>query len=71
MTLALKLACLVSLITVCLHTPRTFELLPGIEIPILGADFFTVFVLSLEALLKINNMGYFMVRLTTLKTPNA
>lgn len=61
MALALKLACITSLITVCLHTPRTFELLPFLEFPILATDFCATSVLSLEAMLKINNMGYFMV----------
>ncbi|KAI6220279.1 Sodium leak channel non-selective protein [Aphelenchoides besseyi] len=60
MAFALKLACLASLVTVCLHTPRTFELLPILELPILAVDFCATFVFSLEALLKINNMGYFM-----------
>uniref|UniRef100_A0A1I7S1Q3 Sodium leak channel non-selective protein n=1 Tax=Bursaphelenchus xylophilus TaxID=6326 RepID=A0A1I7S1Q3_BURXY len=60
MTFALKVACFVSLITVCLHTPKTLEYLPVLEIPILTADFFATAIFSLEALLKVNNMGYFM-----------
>lgn len=63
MAFTLKLACLFSLITVCLHTPRTLELIPWLEFPILAADFCATFVFSLEAMLKINNMGYFMVSL--------
>ncbi|KAI6238408.1 Four domain-type voltage-gated ion channel alpha-1 subunit [Aphelenchoides fujianensis] len=60
MGFALKLACLASLFTVCLHTPRTFELFPVLEYPVLAVDFCATFIFSLEALLKINNMGYFM-----------
>ncbi|CAD5207057.1 unnamed protein product [Bursaphelenchus okinawaensis] len=60
MTFALKVACFISLITVCLHTPKTLDYLPGLEIPILTADFLATAIFSLEALLKVNNMGYFM-----------
>ncbi|KAI6183274.1 hypothetical protein M3Y97_00471800 [Aphelenchoides bicaudatus] len=59
MDFTLKIACLASLIAVCLHTPKTFELLPFLEIPILISDFIATSVFTLEALLKINNMGYF------------
>uniref|UniRef100_A0A915EEL3 Sodium leak channel NALCN n=1 Tax=Ditylenchus dipsaci TaxID=166011 RepID=A0A915EEL3_9BILA len=55
----LKLMCLVSLVTVCLNTPRTLELLPVLNLPILIADLLVNFTFTAETALKANRLGYF------------
>lgn len=55
----LKVACVLSMITVCLNTPKTFQYLPYLTYPVLVIDFLVVIVFTLEAILKINNIEYF------------
>ncbi|EFO91132.1 hypothetical protein CRE_18356 [Caenorhabditis remanei] len=56
---ALKIACTISMITVCLHTPRTIELFPPLTYIILAADFISVSVFMLDSVLRIHYEGIF------------
>lgn len=55
--------CLLSLITVCLNTPKTFEIFPFLIWPVLTVDLFIVLTFSIEALLKANVSGYQSVKI--------
>ncbi|PIC33562.1 hypothetical protein B9Z55_013496 [Caenorhabditis nigoni] len=56
---ALKIACTISMITVCLHTPRTIELFPSLTYIILAADFISVSIFMLDSVLRIHYEGIF------------
>jgi hypothetical protein len=60
----LKLACLVSLVNVCLHTPRTLQLLPNLGWVLLLLDGLVVAVFTGEACARANNLGFIRVCLT-------
>ncbi|CAB3406502.1 unnamed protein product [Caenorhabditis bovis] len=51
---ALKIACTISMITVCLHTPRTIEILPPLDFIILIADLVSVSIFMIDAVLRIH-----------------
>uniref|UniRef100_A0A183C3H4 Sodium leak channel NALCN n=1 Tax=Globodera pallida TaxID=36090 RepID=A0A183C3H4_GLOPA len=55
----LKTVCLLSLVSVCLHTPRTLQLIPHLTWILLVLDAFVVAIFTWEAVLRANNMGYF------------
>uniref|UniRef100_A0A158P6L5 Uncharacterized protein n=1 Tax=Angiostrongylus cantonensis TaxID=6313 RepID=A0A158P6L5_ANGCA len=59
--LALKVACTISLITVCLHTPRTFELCWPLGYLVCFMDMVSVLLLTLEVVLTIHREGTNMV----------
>lgn len=54
---ALKLACTISLITVCLHTPKTFELWWLLSYVVLCLDLISVLILTSEVVLRIHHEG--------------
>ncbi|KAK6060881.1 hypothetical protein COOONC_01457 [Cooperia oncophora] len=54
---ALKIACIISLITVCLHTPKTFERLWPLTYIVLCLDLVSVLILTLEVMLRIHHEG--------------
>ncbi|KAF7637845.1 hypothetical protein Mgra_00002820 [Meloidogyne graminicola] len=45
----LKLACLISLINVCFHTPRTLQIIPNLNLILIIGDAFVVIIFTLEA----------------------
>ncbi|KAL3067841.1 hypothetical protein niasHS_016807 [Heterodera schachtii] len=55
----LKMVCLLSLISVCMHTPRTLQLIPHLTWVLLVLDANVVAIFTWEVVLKANNMGYF------------
>uniref|UniRef100_A0A7E4UYD6 Sodium leak channel NALCN n=1 Tax=Panagrellus redivivus TaxID=6233 RepID=A0A7E4UYD6_PANRE len=55
----LKMACIMSLVTVCLHTPRTLELFPFFKYPILFIDTIVTLTFTFEALVKTQHFGLF------------
>ncbi|KJH52796.1 hypothetical protein DICVIV_01003 [Dictyocaulus viviparus] len=65
--LALKVACTISLITVCLHTPHTFELWWPLSYIVCCLDLISVLVLSSEAALRIHQEGFNMNYLFLMK----
>ncbi|KAI6235562.1 Sodium leak channel non-selective protein [Aphelenchoides besseyi] len=50
----LKLACFLSMISVCMHTPQTIALIPGLQYALLVVDLLVTMFFTFEALLKIN-----------------
>ncbi|KAK6035643.1 hypothetical protein COOONC_26852 [Cooperia oncophora] len=58
---ALKIACIISLITVCLHTPKTFERLWPLTYIVLCLDLVSVLILTLEVMLRIHHEGLSLV----------
>ncbi|KAI6201288.1 Sodium leak channel non-selective protein [Aphelenchoides besseyi] len=50
----LKLACFLSMISVCMHTPQTIALIPGLQYGLLVVDLLVTMFFTFEALLKIN-----------------
>ncbi|CAD5216869.1 unnamed protein product [Bursaphelenchus okinawaensis] len=50
----LKLTCLFSMISVCMHTPKTIELLPGLEYGLLVVDVIITLCFTLETLLRMS-----------------
>ncbi|CAD6198464.1 unnamed protein product [Caenorhabditis auriculariae] len=54
---ALKLACTISLVTVCLHTPRTFEVFPPLNYLVFVLDFISVSIFVVEAILRVHHEG--------------
>ncbi|KAI6241045.1 Sodium leak channel non-selective protein [Aphelenchoides fujianensis] len=50
----LKLACLLSMVSVCLHTPQTIALASGLQYVLLVVDVLVTAFFTFEALLKIN-----------------
>ncbi|CAI4222140.1 unnamed protein product [Auanema sp. JU1783] len=56
---ALKTACIISLITVCLHTPHTFQLLPYLTYIVLLVDIIPVLIFTADIVLRIHHEGYF------------
>ena len=59
----LKLACLVSLVSVCLHTPRTLQLVPNLSWILLVVDGVVVVIFTSESFARINNLGFIRVRI--------
>ncbi|XGW29936.1 hypothetical protein V3C99_009173 [Haemonchus contortus] len=55
--LALKIACTISLITVCLHTPKTFEQWWPLTYIVLCLDLVSVLMLTAEVALRIHHEG--------------
>uniref|UniRef100_A0A915LC83 Ion transport domain-containing protein n=1 Tax=Meloidogyne javanica TaxID=6303 RepID=A0A915LC83_MELJA len=53
----LKLACLISLINVCFHTPRTIQLIPNLNLALIIGDAFVVGVFTLEAFTRSAILG--------------
>lgn len=49
----LKLACVLSMISVCLHTPQTIALIPFLQYVLLGVDVIITLFFTFEALLKV------------------
>ncbi|KAI6177079.1 Sodium leak channel non-selective protein [Aphelenchoides bicaudatus] len=49
---ALKLACVLSMVSVCMHTPQTIALIPGLNYAILVVDIVVTLFFTFEALLK-------------------
>ena len=54
---ALKAACCVSLITVCLHTPKTLLLIPGLSYIILLLDLIALLIFTIDVLLRVKHEG--------------
>uniref|UniRef100_A0AC34QHG3 Ion transport domain-containing protein n=1 Tax=Panagrolaimus sp. JU765 TaxID=591449 RepID=A0AC34QHG3_9BILA len=52
-----QIACVLSLVTVCLHTPRTLQLIPILTFPILICDSFVTIVFTVEAVIKAKHFG--------------
>jgi hypothetical protein len=59
----LKLACLISLVDVCLHTPRTLQLIPNLNWIMLILDGFVVAIFTGEALIRASSLGLIRARL--------
>ncbi|VDL70562.1 unnamed protein product [Nippostrongylus brasiliensis] len=54
---ALKIACTISLITVCLHTPKTLELWWPLSHVVLCLDLVSVLILTAEVVMRIHHEG--------------
>ena len=54
---ALKTACCISLVTVCLHTPKTLLLLPGLTYIILLLDFLALLIFTSDVILRVKHEG--------------
>lgn len=52
-----QIACVLSLVTVCLHTPKTLQLIPILTFPILIVDSFVTIVFTIEAIIKAKHFG--------------
>uniref|UniRef100_A0A914C6X5 Ion transport domain-containing protein n=1 Tax=Acrobeloides nanus TaxID=290746 RepID=A0A914C6X5_9BILA len=53
----LKVACILSLVTVCMNTPKTLKIFPILNYPILVIDTIVTLIFTGEALIRINHMG--------------
>ena len=57
----LKVACILSLVTVCMNTPKTLKIFPILNYPILLIDTIVTLIFTGEALIRINHMGLIQV----------
>uniref|UniRef100_A0A915ABY7 Sodium leak channel NALCN n=1 Tax=Parascaris univalens TaxID=6257 RepID=A0A915ABY7_PARUN len=56
---ALKVACIISLVTVCVHTPLTLQYFWPLTYIIFIMDFISTIILSTEAFIRLNTYGMF------------
>ncbi|VDM38977.1 unnamed protein product [Toxocara canis] len=56
---ALKVACVISLVTVCVHTPVTLQYFWPLSYIIFIMDFISTIILSAEAIIRLNAYGMF------------
>ncbi|EYB82119.1 hypothetical protein Y032_0366g18 [Ancylostoma ceylanicum] len=54
---ALKIACCISLVTVCVHTPRTFDIWWPLTYIVLCSDLISVLILTSEVVLRVHYEG--------------
>ncbi|PAV63838.1 hypothetical protein WR25_03246 [Diploscapter pachys] len=64
---AMKIACTISLITVCLHTPKTFDLWKPLTYVVFMLDFVTLIIFIIEAIVRIHQEGFYKVFFTVLE----
>lgn len=60
----MKIACTISLITVCLHTPKTFDLWKPLTYVVFVLDFVTLIIFIIEAIVRIHQEGFYKVFFT-------
>lgn len=58
---ALKVACIISLVTVCVHTPLTLQYFWPLTYIVFIMDFISTIILSTEAFIRLNTYGMFSV----------
>uniref|UniRef100_F1KQ80 Sodium leak channel non-selective protein n=1 Tax=Ascaris suum TaxID=6253 RepID=F1KQ80_ASCSU len=56
---ALKVACIISLVTVCVHTPLTLQYFWPLTYIVFIMDFISTIILSTEAFIRLNTYGMF------------
>ncbi|VDK42501.1 unnamed protein product [Anisakis simplex] len=56
---ALRIACVISLITVCVHTPVTFQYFWPLTYVVFIMDFISTFILTTEAIIRVKVYGTF------------
>lgn len=59
----LKLACIFSMVSVCLHTPDTIKVFPSLEYLLLIVDLIVTFIFTLEGFLKVIFLKFFILNL--------
>uniref|UniRef100_A0AC34F3E8 Ion transport domain-containing protein n=1 Tax=Panagrolaimus sp. ES5 TaxID=591445 RepID=A0AC34F3E8_9BILA len=55
----LKSVCILSMVTVCMHTPRTLQIVPSLTFPILVIDSIVTLIFTGEAIIKALHFGLF------------
>jgi hypothetical protein len=55
----LKSVCILSMVTVCMHTPRTLQIVPSLTFPILVIDSIVTLIFTGEAIIKAHHFGLF------------
>lgn len=55
----LKLACIFSMISVCLHTPDTIKVFPSLEYLLLIVDLIVTFIFSIDCFLRVIFIFFF------------
>lgn len=54
------------MVTVCMHTPRTLQIVPSLTFPILVIDSIVTLIFTGEAIIKAHHFGLFKVSISFL-----